>query len=445
MSEEKSKTEKSVKGLQAARSIWPATKAYKQEMVDHRDQGGLIGWIGGDTASTELLFAFDIMPQHIDSMATNFAAKQISPDFILRAEEWGFPKDFCSYYKTDIGYLLSSVEEYPQIQTVAWPKPDLLLGGPSVCFLHPHGIQFLKRFLNIPAFIFDTPKPPYRLFSEDNNEHIGCEAPHEVESHFLDYGLKQQQQCVEFLEGITGKKLDMGKLKEAIRLSKYTMDLWTSIDSLRCNIPSPVGPADIMSLMLVQFVWAGSYRGIDIYEQALKEVEEKVARGEGVVPEEKFRILFEGLPPWYSLGLFNYIQNSHGAVSAIETYPLNWTYSKLDPDYPMESLVRKRFSCLYTYNLRERANTFIRRMKKCKVEGLIIWSDMCCKVINLFSRYLKQRVEEELGIPGIILDADQCDIRDYNEAQLKSRIDAYFEMLEERKSNLADMENQKNK
>jgi benzoyl-CoA reductase/2-hydroxyglutaryl-CoA dehydratase subunit BcrC/BadD/HgdB len=398
-------------------------------MIEHREKGGLIGWIGGDTAATELLYAFDILPQHIDSMATNFSAKQVSQDFIIRAEKWGFPRDFCSYYKTDVGYLLSSIDDYPQIESVAWPKPDLMIGGPSVCFLHPHGIQFLQRFLNTPAFIFDSPKLPYRLVPDKDHTFIGCEVPYEIENHFFEYGLKQQNRCVEFLEKISGKKLDMGKLKEAVRLSKYTNDLWLRIDELRANVPAPLGAADIMSLMLVQFLWAGSHRGIDIYEQALREIEDKIAHGEGAVPEEKFRILFEGLPPWYSLGLFNYIQDHHGAVSVIETYPLNWTYSQLDPDYPLESLVKKRFSTFYTNNARDRADTFIRRMEACRVEGLIIWSDMCCKFVNLFSRYLKQKVETELNIPGIILDADQCDVRDYNETLLKNRIDAFFETL----------------
>lgn len=436
MAEERAKTEKSVKGLEATRRIWPGTKAYRQDMVEHRQKSGLIGWIGGDTATTELLFAFDVLPQHIDSMATNFSAKQVSQQFIERAEAWGFPKDFCTYYKTDFGYLLSSVQEFPQIEVIAWPRPDFLIGSPCVCFLHPHGIQFLQKYFNVPAFIFDTPKPPYRMTVPvtDRIASIGCEAPYyELESHWMDYGMKQEKKCVEFLEGVTGKKLDMGKLKESVRLSKYLNDLWVEIDKLRYNAPSPIGAADIMSLMLCQFLWAGSHRGIDIYEQALKEAREKVARGEGVVPEEKFRILFEGLPPWYSLGLFNYIQDRHGAVSVSETYPLNWTYTKLDPDYPLESLVRKRFSCFYTYDLRARADTFLRRMKESKVEGLVVWTDMCCKTVNLFSRYLKERVEKELGIPGLILDADQCDVRDYNEELLKSLIDAYFEMLETRK------------
>ncbi|MFC1857547.1 2-hydroxyacyl-CoA dehydratase subunit D [Thermodesulfobacteriota bacterium] len=430
MENRRTKTEKSVKGLQATRKIWPGTKAYRQEMVEHREKGGLIGWIGGDTATTELLYAFDILPQHIDSMATNFSAKQVSQDFIVRAEAWGFPRDFCSYYKTDVGYLLSSVDDYPQIESVAWPKPDLMIGGPSVCFLHPHGIQFLQRFLNTPAFVFDSPKLPYRMAPDKDHTYIGCEVPYEIEDHFFEYGLKQQKRCVAFLEKVSGKKLDMGKLKEAVRLSKYTNDLWLRIDALRANVPAPMGATDIMSLMLVQFLWAGSHRGIDIYEQALKEIKDKVARGEGAVPEEKFRILFEGLPPWYSLGLFNYIQDHHGAVSVVETYPLNWTYSQLDPDYPLESLVKKRFSTFYTNNARDRADTFIRRMRAYGVEGFIIWSDMCCKFLNLFSRYLKQRVETELNIPGIILDADQCDVRDYNEVLLKNRIDAFFETLE---------------
>jgi len=440
MGERRGKTERSIKGLEATRRIWPATKAYKIEMEEHKKKGGLSTWNGGDTASLELLYALDILPQHIDSMATNFSAKQVSEDFILRSEEWGFPRDFCTYYKTVYGYLLSSVEEYPQIKPIAWPKPDLLVGGNSVCLTHPHGIRSLQKYFNIPAFIFDTPHPAYRMDKHDVDDkeatyahhYIGGSYQHEIEEQYIDYELKQQKRYIEFLEGVTGKKLDMGKLKECVRLSKYTSELSIEIDKLRHNVPSPIGGADIMSLMLVQFLWAGSHRGIDIYEQAIKEAKEKVARGEGALPEEKYRIFFEGLPPWYSLGLFNYMQNL-GAVSAIEAYPLNWTYDKLDPDYPLESLARKRISCLYTYSIRERGDLFIRRMKEFKIDGIIIWSDICCKQIAFFAEYIRERAEKELGIPGVVLDADQCDTRDYNEGVIKGRIDAFFELLDARK------------
>jgi len=46
---------------------------------------------------------------------------------------------------------------------------------------------------------------------------------------------------------------------------------------------------------------------------------------------------------------------------------------------------------------------------------------------------MKERSEHELDIPGMILDADQADIRDYNEGVVKGRIDSFFELLENKK------------
>jgi alkylation response protein AidB-like acyl-CoA dehydrogenase len=95
---------------------------------------------------------------------------------------------------------------------------------------------------------------------------------------------------------------------------------------------------------------------------------------------------------------------SCGAISAIETYPLNFTFDKMDVDYPLESLAMKHFGCLYSYSRRERGDLSVRRMKEYKIDGLVVWSDICCKYYALFANYLKTRAEKDLGIPGLVLD-----------------------------------------
>lgn len=53
--------------------------------------------------------------------------------------------------------------------------------------------------------------------------------------------------------------------------------------------------------------------------------------------------------------------------------------------------------------------------------------------VHDFSSYLKGRIERENNIPVIVLDADQVDPRDYVESVIKSRLDAYMEILRSRK------------
>ena len=435
-----SKTERSKKGLQAARLIYPGSKAYKKEMDEaKKNKTNLIAWCGGGITSIELLYAFDILPRHIDNMAATFAAKQVSQAFIERAETEDFTHDMCSYYKTIYGYLQEG-DQYLQISYNAWPVPDLLVGGNEVCITHARGIGMLQDYMKVPTFMFDTVTLPNRMdthtsLQEMAYEHsvIGTDYKHEIERHYIDYLVEQNKNYISFLEGVTGKKLDQGKLREAMVLSRRLSELFLELQELRKAVPCPVGAADIMSLIGPTFIWAGSERGINIYEEAVKEAKEKIARKEGVVAEEKYRLFFESIPPWYNLGLFNYLQDGFGAVSVIEAYPLEFSYL-VDPLNPLESLAHKQLRYIYNYSPRERADMYIRMNKEYQVDGLVFWNVICCKIMSLFTAYLKERVERENGIPVLILDADQADPRDYAEASVKSRLDAFIELMNSRKS-----------
>jgi benzoyl-CoA reductase/2-hydroxyglutaryl-CoA dehydratase subunit BcrC/BadD/HgdB len=434
-----SKTEKSRKGLQAARLVYPATKAYKKEMEEARKNNtGLIAWCGGGITSIELLYAFDILPQHIDNMGATFAAKQVSLPFIECSEADDFNRDMCSYYKTVYGYLQIG-NEYPQISDIAWPTPDLLVGSNAVCLTHSRGIRMLQNYFSVPAFVFDCLSPHTRMDQHVHEENapyehsvIGTDYKHELDRKYVDYMIAQQKGLIEFLEGVTGKKLDWGKLREVMELSRRLSQLFLELQELRMAVPCPVGPVDIMSLVGPTFIWAGSDRGISIFEEAVKEAKEKISRREGVIPEEKHRLFFEPIPPWYSLGLFNYLQDNYGAVSVIEAYPMEFTYM-VDPLNPLESLAEKQLKYLYNYSPRERADLHIRMNKEYKVEGVMYWNIICCRIITMFAAYLKERVERENNIPVIVLDADQADPRDYSESVVKSRLDAFMEMLRSRK------------
>jgi len=440
MAEVRSKTEKSVKSLASTKLIWPAVKAFKLEM-DEAKKNHRVAWCGGGITGIELLYAFGYLVQHIDNMAATFSAKQVSSDYILRAEEEGYPRDFCTYYKTIFGHLSSNIEDYPQCKVIDWPRPDVLVGSNTVCITHSRGIQMLQKRFNVPMFMFDMLKIPPRLDEHPGygpeetpyrHSYLGSDYKHDIENQYLGYMVEQLRRFIEFLEGATGQKADWGKIREAVELSRRMSQLYSEIQDLRRAVPCPIGGTDIMSLIGPTFIWAGSNRGIDVYEQAIKEAKERISRGKRALPEERFRLFFESIPPWYSLGLFNYMQE-RGGVSVIETYPLEFVYDKFDLDYPLESLADKQLRCLYNYSVRERGDLTLRLIKEYQVDGYVHWNIISCKQFAHFAAYMMERCERELGLPGLVVDADQADIRDYNEGIVKGRIDAFFELLESKK------------
>jgi len=432
------KNGRSRKGLQTARLVYLETKEYKKEMERAQEEGKLIAWCGGGITSIEILYAMDIYPQHIDNMAAVFAAKQLSQEYIEFAEQDGFHHDLCSYYKTMYGYVVGGDKTDPRVADIAWPKPDLIIGANAVCTTHATGANILARHFNVPIFTFDVPtihprmdthRDPERRYAD--HSYIGTDYKHDIERYYVDYVVEQNKRLIKFLEELTGRKLDMDRLKEVIALSSRASQLFLELQDLRKAIPCPVGVADIMSLIGPSFIWAGTQRAVDIYQQAVIEAKEKVAKGKGAIPNEKFRLFFEAIPPWYNLGLFNYLEE-RGAISVIEAYPLEFSYI-MDPEKPLESLAYKQLRYLYNYSMLERHDFYLRVAEEYKLDGAIMWNSICCKIFTAFSGLFRDRFAQVLDLPTLVLDADQADPRDYAEGQVKARIDAYLEMLEQKK------------
>ncbi len=428
------KTERSIKAISATKLVYPALKNYKAEMDEGKKNGVPIVWCGGGITGTEIMHAMGMLPQHIDNMAAVFSAKQVSLPFIEASEATGIHHDLCSYYRTVFGHVLGTGKDMKGIQSVYWPLPDLLVGANAVCVTHPIGIRFLERHLKVPTFIIDTPPIHTRMDKHRTEKpymehtHIGTDYKHEVEPHYVSYLVDQYKKLVDFLEYHTKRKLDYKKLEEALYLSSKASELFFKIQDLRRAIPCPIGAEDIMSLVGPMFIWPGRKETVEIYEKALLEVEERVKNKEGVLSDERVRFFFEGIPPWYSLGLFNYIEEK-GGISVIESYPLEFCYVMDEKLSPLENLAYKALKYLYNYSMHERADIALRCAKAYSINGCIAWTTICCKIFTTFASFLRDRLWEELEIPTLILEAEQSDPRDYAEAPVKARIDAFMEML----------------
>ncbi len=436
----KTKTEKGKKGLQVTKTLFGQIKEYLQEMHRAKKDGSkLVVWNGGpQIIPMEILHAMDMLPQQIDSMGAVFAAKQLSERFIEATERHGYSHDLCSYYKTVFGYVLEG-QDIPEVEGVDWPTPDILLGSRSVCTLHPLGIRMLQRYLKLPTYVADTPlihprmdrhNDPSRRYAEHST--VGVHYKHEIDDHYFDYVKKQIKNLILFLEEVSGKRLDYDRLREAIALSSKASELFLEIQDLRRAIPCPVGAQDIMPLIAPSFYWPGTERAVQVYEKARDEVKQKVDQGVGAVPNERYRLFFEGIPPWYHLGLFNYLAERQ-AVSVAESYPFEFVHV-MDPDKdPLDNLTDKALRYMYNMSVQERSDLVLNFVRPFSLDGAIMWNSICCKIFTCFSSFMSYDLQKELNIPTLILDADQTDPRDYHPSMVQNRIDAYLETLEERK------------
>jgi benzoyl-CoA reductase/2-hydroxyglutaryl-CoA dehydratase subunit BcrC/BadD/HgdB len=107
----------------------------------------------------------------------------------------------------------------------------------------------------------------------------------------------------------------------------------------------------------------------------------------------------------------------------------------MDPDKPYESLARKYlYGCWFMTSVRETVHSLIaKKAIDYKVDGIISYALYGCKIATGFLPYQAKIMQENYGIPTLLLEGDMVDPRDYADGPVKNRVDAFMEMLLERK------------
>jgi hypothetical protein len=231
--------------------------------------------------------------------------------YIGIAQEMGFPCYNCSYYSCFYG----------MIEAGAWPKPDMICYSSSPCDNTPKGQEGAARAMGVPSFGLDR---PYKLFTPQAQA----------------YWKKEHQELIKFLEKQTGKKMDYDHLKEVAGLSYKATKLYIEVNELRSAIPTPLSAEATFAAMAAYRAWVGYPELVTFLTEFRDELKERVAKGIGAIPEERFRYACYSSLPWFDLTTMNLIEQKFKAVNVMDI--LQWWREDadwlIDPDDPVGSL-----------------------------------------------------------------------------------------------------------
>ena len=411
-----SKTDKAVRSLKSTDEIYPLVKKYYADSWTAKENHKFVAWVGvGDPR--ELFWAMDLVPVYPENFSATCGAKQIAGEACAVAEEAGYAREICSYFRNTYGFMTDS-ENLPRPPGGGMAKPDLLVLAVNSCHTRPKWWRIMERYYNVPTFIFEAPTLSWDM-RRDN-----------LEEYYLQFIIKQLQDLVTFLEKHTKKRLSMDRLKQAIFFADRASALIEEIYELRKLSPCPVGAEDMVSAIFPIIAFRGTQLAVDFYQKMLDEVKARVSRGEGVLQEEKIRLMIDNIPPWYTKGLYNYF-HQFNALSVTETYTTNFGWqSRMDPEKPWESLARGVTCNWLNISYEEKKEEMLKTVVDYKVDGAIFLVNKSCKVYTGSNTFLANELKDKLNISSLILTADQTDPRDYADAQIKNRISAFMEMLE---------------
>ncbi len=149
---------------------------------------------------------------------------------------------------------------------------------------------------------------------------MGLQIGRQDAPHLYEYAGKQYQGLVRFLEEQTGKKIDRDRLREISDRSREVGKLRREINEYRKAIPTPMGAADGYTAMFPGTYMPGTKVADDFYVKLREEVKYRLDNKIAIVPEEKFRLAWSGIPFWFNMGLLNYFEDYGGVVVIDTTY-----------------------------------------------------------------------------------------------------------------------------
>jgi benzoyl-CoA reductase/2-hydroxyglutaryl-CoA dehydratase subunit BcrC/BadD/HgdB len=357
---------------------------------------------------SELFYAMDIVPLHAEFyvlFATPMTGVQAQFD---AAAAYGTPIEACSAQRAMIGMAKNGLI----------PKPDFIVSSSAVCDAEIKSFEVLAKHFQCSHFTIDQPY-------WDNPQGI-------------DYYIQELEELISFLEGHTGKKLQRDRLRETVELSRQATLLYQEISHYRKTPPSPMRNLDFFNLCTLYCLLAGTREAIDYFQTVKSEVKAQVeGKGEVLRAEEKFRLSCVFCVPCFAMDILDWMEQEHGVTIASDLGGFWLREEAWDPANPLESLAKKAFYSPLALPIIGPVDNWcesaVRMSREYQVDGAVVFAPITCKQGCATLRVVKDAIQDQLGIPTLVADCDIIDPSVVSPDELKSKLEGFFETLEEHK------------
>jgi len=376
---------------------------------------------------TELLRSFDLLPVLPEINALQSAMRGKSREYIALAEKAGHSEDVCTYVKCDLG-MMKSGNIGPTGEHL--PDPDLLLLSYTGCFTFLKWFEILREEYDCPIAML----------------HVPYQGDGEITDAMRDYVVDQlKTKVIPKLEQVSGKKYDEDRLSEMLaRSAQAEEDLVWVLESAK-HRPSPIDAyfGGVYYIGPIFTAFRGTEDAVLYYRALRSEVQDRIDRGLGPVTpdgdlgEERFRIVVEGPPNWTDFREFWKMFADEGAVVVASTYTkVGGVYDngfRHDPARPLESLAEYCMGCYTNLNLPSRVQMLADYIRDYDADGLLINSIKSCNSFSAGQLMILREVEQRTGRPGGFIESDLVDPRYFSAANIKNRLESYFQMIQQKR------------
>jgi benzoyl-CoA reductase/2-hydroxyglutaryl-CoA dehydratase subunit BcrC/BadD/HgdB len=399
--------------LRLTRGNWPLDAMYQMGLFAFNETGrAYIGKAPVVWSSAffpvELAWGLGLCPFSPEVAAAYIAVLGFGEETMSMGERAGYSRDICSFHRCIAGAASAG----------NLPRPAALLASTHLCDGAPLLFQNLAALYGAPLLALDI---PYNSSPEA-----------------VRYVAGQLEQVWLSLADVTGQRPDRDKLAEAVRCSERFRAQMQRVNELRCRVPSPVSGNDMLGFIYLFFIGQGSREAAEISAGLAKEIERRVAglgrSGPTGAQPEKYRLLWMHLKPYYNDELMKFVEQEGGVLAMEEFSHVYWP--PLDPEQPFLSLARKVMSHFIFKPVTERIRVMAELARKYRVDGIVHFSHHGCRTASGGALMIKDALQDE-GWPVLVLEGDCLDGRNEACGGMLTRMQAFLEILQERKPGCA--------
>jgi benzoyl-CoA reductase subunit B len=240
-------------------------------------------------------------------------------------------------------------------------------------------------------------------------------------------------------------RFDIDRLRENMKHANRLASGWQRVLALNRNRPAPFNALSDGTIFLgVANAYRGDEAGARYFDDLVEEMEYKGARGIGSLGTEDYRLIFVGVPCYPLFRRFSEMFSELGGNFVHSTY-LWFASGGANTGYqcpledPIEGLaegllvgVRDAMDSMFFHT-----EPLLGMARDYGVDGVVYHPIKSCRTVSTGLADSRRALMQAADIPSLFIESDMMDRRVVSEAQLKNRIDAFFEGLATRRHQAA--------
>ena len=348
----------------------------------------------------EPLAAAGIHPYSVEALSAFLAGTHVENVFTNVTGDKGVPETMCSFHRVFLGAAESDL----------MPRPPFLIYTNLACDGNMITFPYLKQRFQVPAFFIDV--------------------PWERSRESVDYVADELRRMTAFLSEQTGKTITGEMLREAVSRSNRASSSYEKCLDLMRSRQIRTGMTAEMYGIFVSRILSGS-KISERYARLL--LRDLTAAG----PMHAVKLVWIHVMPFMQPSLrklFSFSDRIYLTANDI-VYDAFRPFRSKDP---YEAMAARMVYSAFNGKTEARIDCAEQMVRDTNAEGVILFAHWGCRTTIGASGLIRDALEAR-GIPTLILEADGCNPANSPDGQLMTRVEAFMEMLEEKRRQGGEM------